>query len=131
MTRARTWGGGVFPAGQATGWLEIPTMLTYWRPIKASYQILIQLAEARHRYVKACDAPPAPPEYTEGLLKLVALFESMILRREALLSLHGIQVPAVPRAPAVVATLAPSPPSPTAEGRERRVPVNSREGCRG
>lgn len=108
--------GGVLPVGPAIGWPEIPTMLTCWRPIEASYQISIQLAEVGHRYIRARNAPSAPPEYTEGLLKLVALFESMILRRGALFSLHGIQVLAVSRAPAAVATPTPSPLPPTAEG---------------
>ncbi|XP_028080936.1 uncharacterized protein LOC114282455 [Camellia sinensis] len=124
-TRARTR--GTPPAGQATGSPETPTMLTCWRSIGMAYQIPIEPAEARHRYVRGRDVPSAPPEYIKELLELLASFEGMILKREALLSLHGIQVQVIPRAPATATAPAPSPRPSIAKGKERWAPARSRE----
>ncbi|GMP24295.1 hypothetical protein CsSME_00001610 [Camellia sinensis var. sinensis] len=97
-TRAsRARGKEVPQARQGTGWLELPTALTCWRYTGEAYQIPIEPAAAGYRYTRAHDAPPictaflASPGYTEGLLELLASFEGMILRRETLLSFHGIQ----------------------------------------
>ncbi|GMP24169.1 hypothetical protein CsSME_00001532 [Camellia sinensis var. sinensis] len=66
--------------------------------------------------------------YIEDLLELLASFEGMILRREALLSFHGIQVPLLSTASAAAAP-GPSVPPPTA-GRERQAPARSRDRAR-
>ncbi|GMP24170.1 hypothetical protein CsSME_00001532 [Camellia sinensis var. sinensis] len=113
---------------QRTGWPELPTALTCWRYTGEAYQISIEPAAAGHRYTRAQDAPPAPPRYIEDLLELLASFEGMILRREALLSFHGIQVPLLSTASAAAAP-GPSVPPPTA-GRERQAPARSRDRAR-
>ncbi|GMP90465.1 hypothetical protein CsSME_00041583 [Camellia sinensis var. sinensis] len=92
VTRAaRARGRGASQARQRTGWPKLPTALTCWRYIREAYQIPIEPTAAGHRYVRGHDAPPAPPRYTEDLLELLASFDGMILRREALLGFHGIQ----------------------------------------
>ncbi|GMP44788.1 hypothetical protein CsSME_00013568 [Camellia sinensis var. sinensis] len=109
---------------RATGARKLPTALTCWRYTGETYQIPIEPPAAGHRYIRAPDAPPASPGYTEDLLELLATFEGMILRREALLGFHSIQVLLIPTAPAAVAP-GPSVPPPTA-GRERQAPARSR-----
>ncbi|GMP88165.1 hypothetical protein CsSME_00040242 [Camellia sinensis var. sinensis] len=46
-----------------------------------------------HRYVSDPDSPPPPREYTEGLLRVVASLEGMVLRRETMLCASCVQVP--------------------------------------
>ncbi|GMP23912.1 hypothetical protein CsSME_00001352 [Camellia sinensis var. sinensis] len=94
---SRACGKGAPQARQGIGWPELPIALTCWWYTGEAYQIPIELAAAGHRYTRAHDAPLlctkflAPPRYTEDLLELLASFEGMILRREALLHFHGIQ----------------------------------------
>ncbi|GMP40999.1 hypothetical protein CsSME_00011253 [Camellia sinensis var. sinensis] len=103
---------------------ELPTALTCWGYTGEAYQIPIESAAVGHRYVSAPDAPPAPPGYTEDLLELLASFGGMLLRREALLGFHNIQVLLIPTSPT---TTAPGPSVPPPEARrERQAPTCKR-----
>ncbi|XP_028075857.1 uncharacterized protein LOC114278068 [Camellia sinensis] len=73
-------------------WLDIPTKLTGWR-YGTSYPIPIEPPMPDHRYVSDPDSPPPTREYTEGLLRLVASLEGMVLRRETQLSIVGVLMP--------------------------------------
>ncbi|GMP56679.1 hypothetical protein CsSME_00021078 [Camellia sinensis var. sinensis] len=48
-----------------------------------------------HRYVKDPDSPPPPIEYMDEMLGMMAALEGMVLRREAQLSIMGVQMPPV------------------------------------
>ncbi|XP_028076414.1 uncharacterized protein LOC114278545 [Camellia sinensis] len=106
-------GRGTPRAERRAGWPEFLTELTGWRYSREAYQIPIKPPLAGHRYVRALDAPPASTEYVEGLLEMLASLEGMILRRESILSFHGIEVPPLPTAVATAA-VRPSVPSPAA-----------------
>lgn len=115
-------GGGLVPPIPLTyhhaGWPDIPTELTGWR-YRSSYPISIEPPMPDHRHVSDPDSPPVcstafhlslrylgihsvlddlslyvqpPREYMEGMLRLVASLEGMVLRREAQLSIMGFQV---------------------------------------
>ncbi|GMP67898.1 hypothetical protein CsSME_00027723 [Camellia sinensis var. sinensis] len=101
-SRAGTSRGGVGlvppipPTHHHAGWLDMPTELTGWR-YGTSYPILIEPPMLDHRYVIDPDSPPPPREYMEGVIRLVASLEGMVLRREAQLSIMGFQMPPVYR----------------------------------
>lgn len=114
---------GVSSVKQGFDWLAHPTELTCWRHTGEAYQIPIEPASAGHRYVRAPDSPPAPTGYVEGLLEMLASFDSMILRREALLGFYNIQVLPIPMGPAAPAAPAPAVPPLTTKRRERQAPA--------
>ncbi|XP_028127109.1 uncharacterized protein LOC114323651 [Camellia sinensis] len=127
MSRAQVPRGrarGVPPTRQSFGWPELLTKSTGWQYTGEAYRIPIEPPVAGHKYVRAPDSPPEPARYIKGLLEMLASFEGMILRREALFGFHGIQVPPLPIAP-VTAVAGPSAPPPPV-GRERQVPVCGR-----
>ncbi|KAI8009968.1 Protein MAIN-LIKE 2, partial [Camellia lanceoleosa] len=82
---------GMPPTRQSVGWLDLPTELTGWRYFGVPYQIPLKPPLPDHRYVRTPDSPPPSIEYVEGLLEVLASFEGMILRRDTMLSFHGIQ----------------------------------------
>ncbi|XP_028101477.1 circumsporozoite protein-like [Camellia sinensis] len=47
------------------------------------------------RYVRDPDSPPPPIEYMDEMLGMMAALEGMVLRREAQLSIMGVQMPPV------------------------------------
>ncbi|KAI7998366.1 Protein MAIN-LIKE 2, partial [Camellia lanceoleosa] len=75
------------PTKHSVGWPDLPTELTGWRYSGMPYQIPLE--------------PPLPDcfnlhlqpsvGYVEGLLEVLAIFKGMTLRRETMLSSHGIQ----------------------------------------
>ncbi|GMP96422.1 hypothetical protein CsSME_00045079 [Camellia sinensis var. sinensis] len=69
----------------------MPSTRHSWRYSRVPYQIPLEPPLPDHRYVRTPDSPPPSIEYVEGLLELMASFEGMILRRETMLSSHGIQ----------------------------------------
>lgn len=91
-------GGGLVPPIPPThfhaGWPEIPTELTGWR-YETSYPIPIEPPMPDHRFVRDPDSPPPPIEYMDEMLGLVASLEGMVLRREAQLSIMGVQMPPI------------------------------------
>lgn len=74
------------------GWPEILTELTGWR-YGTSYPISIEPPRPDHRFVRDPDSPPPLIEYMDEMLGLVASLEGMVLRREAQLSIMGVQMP--------------------------------------
>ncbi|CAL5391593.1 unnamed protein product [Camellia sinensis] len=100
ISRAGTSRGGVglVPPIPTThhhaGWPDMSTELTGWR-YGTSYPIPMEPPMPNHRYVIDPDSPPPPREYMEGVVGLVASLEGMVLRREALLSVMGVQMPLV------------------------------------
>ncbi|KAL7212351.1 hypothetical protein ACSBR2_015103 [Camellia fascicularis] len=91
-------GGGLVPPIPLTHfharWPEIPTELTGWR-YGTSYPIPKEPPRPDHRFVRDPDSPPPPIEYMDEMLGLVASLEGMVLRREAQLSIMGVQMPPV------------------------------------
>ncbi|GMP93934.1 hypothetical protein CsSME_00043567 [Camellia sinensis var. sinensis] len=97
-SRAGTSRGGaglvppILPTYHHAGWPDIPTELTGWR-YGTSYPIPIEPPMPDHRYISDPDSPPPPREYMEGMLRLVASLEGMVLRREAQLSILSVSMP--------------------------------------
>lgn len=116
-TRARI--GGAPPAGQVTSWPELLTELTCWRHTGDPYQVPIKPVATGHALVGVRGPTQAFTEYTGMALEVIAFLMDMVQRREALLSLYGIQVPAILRALATAIAPVPSPPPPAAERRKR------------
>ncbi|KAI7982454.1 Protein MAIN-LIKE 2, partial [Camellia lanceoleosa] len=73
------------------GWPDLPTEQTGWRYSGEPYQIPIEFPLPSHGYVRTPDSPPPSTGYVKVLLEVFASFEDMILRRETMLSSHGIQ----------------------------------------
>ncbi|GMP59111.1 hypothetical protein CsSME_00022524 [Camellia sinensis var. sinensis] len=80
------------PTYQHAGWPDLPTELTGWR-YGTSYPIPLEPPLPNHRYVRDPDSSPPPSEYIEGLLRLVASLEGMVLRRETQLFIIGVSMP--------------------------------------
>ncbi|KAI8010906.1 Mediator of RNA polymerase II transcription subunit 22b [Camellia lanceoleosa] len=99
-SRAGTSKGGaglvspISPTYHHPGWPDMPTELTGWR-YGTSYPIPIEPPMPDHRYVSDPDSPLPPREYIDEMLGLVASLEGMVLRREAQLSIMGVQMPPV------------------------------------
>ncbi|THG17412.1 hypothetical protein TEA_027688 [Camellia sinensis var. sinensis] len=91
-------GGGLVPSIPPThhhpGWPDMPTELTGLR-FGTPYSIPIEPLMFDHRYVRDPDSPPPPVEYIDEMLELMAALEGMVLRREAQLSIMGVQMPPV------------------------------------
>lgn len=116
-TRARaSW------ARQRTGWPKLPTTLTCWRHTGDAYQVVIELAATGYELVGVQGPTQAPIEYTGRALELIASLIDMVQRREMLLGLYGITIPAISSAPAAAAAVpAPAPAvPPSAAGRRGR-----------
>ncbi|KAL7205132.1 hypothetical protein ACSBR2_018119 [Camellia fascicularis] len=86
------WVPPIPPTHHHAGWPDIPTELTAWR-YGTSYPIPIEPPRPDHRFVRDPDSPPPPIEYMDEMLGLVASLEGMVLRREAQLSIMGVQMP--------------------------------------
>ncbi|XP_028104156.1 uncharacterized protein LOC114303219 [Camellia sinensis] len=99
-SRAGTSRGGSRPAPPApsihphVGWPDMPTELMAWQ-YGASSPIPIPLEPLMpsDRYAIDPDSPPPSRGYIEEMVGLVATLEGMVLRREAQLSVAGIQMP--------------------------------------
>lgn len=128
-TRVRTRGAP--PARQVTGWPELLTELTCWWHTGEPYQVPIEPVAAGHALVGIQGPTQASIEYMGGALELIASLMGMVQRREALLSLYGIQIPPVPMAPAAVTVLAPTAPPLAAGRREGQAPARDRGRARG
>lgn len=63
---------------QCVGWPDPSTELTGWW-YGIPYQIPLEPPLPDHRYVRTPGSPPPSVEYVEGLLQVMASFESMIL----------------------------------------------------
>ncbi|GMP98825.1 hypothetical protein CsSME_00046560 [Camellia sinensis var. sinensis] len=91
-------GGGLVPPIPPThhhlGWPDMPTELTRWR-FGTPYSIPIEPPMSDHRYVRDPDSPPPLVEYMDKMLGMMAALEGMVLRREAQLSIMGVQMPPV------------------------------------
>ncbi|XP_028057489.1 uncharacterized protein LOC114261416 [Camellia sinensis] len=91
-------GGGLVspipPTHHHPGWPDMPTELTGWR-FGTLYSIPIEPPMFDHRYVRDPDSPPPPVEYMDEMLGMMATLEGMVLRREAQLSIMGVQMPPV------------------------------------
>ncbi|GMP46439.1 hypothetical protein CsSME_00014599 [Camellia sinensis var. sinensis] len=91
-------GGGLVPSIPPThhhpGWPDMPTELTGLR-FGTPYSILIEPPMFDHRYVRDPDSPPPPVEYIDEMLELMAALEGMVLRKEAQLSIIGVQMPPI------------------------------------
>ncbi|GMP26726.1 hypothetical protein CsSME_00003045 [Camellia sinensis var. sinensis] len=76
------------------GWPDMPTELMAWQ-YGASSPTLIPLEPPMpsDRYAIDPDSPPPSRGYMEEVVGLVATLEGMVLRREAQLSVAGIQMP--------------------------------------
>ncbi|GMP82987.1 hypothetical protein CsSME_00037074 [Camellia sinensis var. sinensis] len=99
-SRAGTSRGGSRPAPLAPSihphvrWPDMPTELMAWQ-YGASSPIPIPLEPLMpsDRYAIDPDSPPPSRGYIEEMVGLVATLEGMVLRREAQLSVAGIQMP--------------------------------------
>ncbi|XP_028116699.1 uncharacterized protein LOC114314425 isoform X2 [Camellia sinensis] len=89
---------GIPPTCHYAGWPDLSTKLTGWQ-YGTSYSIPLEPLMPDHRYINDPDSPPPPREYTEGLLRVVASLESMVLPRETLLYASGVRVPLLQTGP--------------------------------
>ncbi|KAI8017741.1 Protein MAINTENANCE OF MERISTEMS, partial [Camellia lanceoleosa] len=78
------------PTYHHPGWPDMPTELMGWR-YGTSYLIPIEPPMPDHRYVSDPNSPLPPREYMDEVLGMVASLEGMVLRREAQLSIMGVQ----------------------------------------
>ncbi|XP_028093863.1 uncharacterized protein LOC114293948 [Camellia sinensis] len=76
------------------GWPDMPTELMAWQYGAISpTPIPLEPPMPSDRYAIDSDSPPPSRGYIEEVVGLVATLEGMVLRREAQLSVAGIQVP--------------------------------------
>ncbi|XP_028095556.1 uncharacterized protein LOC114295518 [Camellia sinensis] len=95
---SRGGAGQIPPTYQHAGCPDIPIELTGWR-YGTSYPIPLEPPLSDHRYVRDPNSPPPPSEYMDGLLEVVASLEGMVLQREMLLFVAGVQVPLLQAGP--------------------------------
>ncbi|CAL5328236.1 unnamed protein product [Camellia sinensis] len=99
-SRAGTSRGGSRPVPPApsihphAGWPDMPTELMAWQYGASSpTPIPLEPPMPSDRYAIDPDSPPPSRGYIEEVVGLVATLEGMVLRREAQLSVAGIQMP--------------------------------------